>query len=250
MIDRLANLRYLLSKKEEIPYPEGLVPKWNKMGWDTERFQCYSMDHADIVPSGPYREPVLLRATKIPDPQEFYNRPAGSADLPIPDHVPPWVKEQRQIRVQGQPYQFFSGGVISDGMYRPPFRVCSTQSFNYTFGVIQSVWLHNDLHYEPVTREFDLFENDAEHGLWFAYHYGDKNYTNRKMHNSPLCFRPRVGTVDFELTATKATWWLNGKKIKIVKGDFDYNYYLLASLIVTTPNAKEAPWTGHHINIE
>ena len=235
MIDRLGNIRYLLSRKEDFQKGEVMpLEQFKVMGWHTDNFGAYDI---------PYEidQNIIAKTVAIPYREQHYN-----------EVVPAWVKEERRKKLGSDiPYYFYATGIQSRELIRPPFLIHSTQNFNYSFGVIQSVWLHNDLHYEPVTREFDLFENNAEHGLWFAYHYSDeKNYKNRKIHNTPLCFRPKgINTVIFELLPSVATWWLNGKKVKKISGDFMWNYFVLLSLIPTVPNAEIVNATPHKITI-
>lgn len=242
MIDRLAPIRYLLNcKKEFLPgVEEPFLPE--RMGWDCKQYQVY----ADACIDG--TDGISLRTEKIIDPIKYYDE--GEDRIGYPKTIPQWVKDDREGYGITAPYYFFAGGV-RQLIGKPPFLITAEVPIIYPYGVIPSVWLHNDLHYEPVTKELDLVETDKENGLWFAYHYGGKNYQDRKINNSVWWLGRPIGrhTIHLELSERKAVWYLDGRKIKTIKDDFRLNFWLLATLIVTTPHAEEVTWENLKIRI-
>lgn len=258
MRDRTACLQYLLHKKTLKPSGRVMqLLEFEKMGWDTQQNQIYGMDF--VKQEG---DAITLRTEYIPNPTEFMSRkqddyPPSSESLDRPIWVPNWVKDERPFHFSDggivpvpNLYSHYSGGIRSKKQFFPPFRIQTITDVPYSFGLLPSTWCYCCT---PVTNEFDFFETN-ESDIWFAHNFATgPNWepATRDISASHLgCAIKGLHTIDFELTATTAQWFLDGKLIKTRKGAFNYPYYILATLIVTHPLASEIEWTIQQLSIQ
>jgi len=140
----------------------------------------------------------------------------------------------------------------SDKLYRPPFHLQCEYAFLCRKDILESVWLLN----EPTinifgkktrnpTRELDLSESGRSwhRRAWFADHFGKENYTDRQMSSVELFFPPRgVQKLDIFVYPDYAERYLNGYLIKRSEKDLDFEYRILATLIVNNTSSGDADW--------
>lgn len=171
-----------------------------------------------------------------------------------------WVT-QEQIRwgLPVHPFYYSTGGVESDSVFRPPFHIQVQCNYLYRSDVMEAVWLLNNSALYP-TRELDLFESGSQNiipevwqrpRLWFADHYGDVAYVNRKASIVELYAPPKgVNQIDLFVFKNHALRYVNGKLVKETILDLDYEFKILITVIVNGVVAYPVEWHINKIVIE
>jgi hypothetical protein len=173
-----------------------------------------------------------------------YNINYQTRELPKPVTVDWITQEQIKNDLPIHPFTHATLGIESDQWFRPPFHVQVLCPFNYRSDILDSVWLLNDVDNNP-TRELDLFESGRSwrKRLWFADHFGEPKYFNRRMDAVEILLPPAgINKIDIFVNKDSAFRYLNDRLVMITTADLNYDYRLLCTLIVNTPDAKDCNW--------
>ena len=202
---------------------------WHQAGQWVENYGLYT----DTVCAG---SKLNLTVTKLSDPITL-----------------DWVTQvQKENNLPVHPFTHQTTGYESDYRYRPPFHLQVSCPFLYRADVIESVWLLNRCD-QDSTCELDLFESgqgDFYPRLWCASHFAGLNYQNRAMQSFKVLFPPeRTNQTDIYVYPDSCIRYINGRRIGKTVRNMNYDFCILATLIVLNDKAGDVNWPVE-INIE